>query len=178
MARTTTTRSTTGPRRRGVLAGGAALLTGGTAALLTGCSSSTGGSDERTSTAGRLRADAGRDSAALLDRYDATIAAHGGLAGRLAPLRAEVARHTEAFGTETTPSSSASPSASSSPGTPGASGVPGDEKAALADLARAEQRLVDTRTAALTGAPPELARLLASVAAAGAGHVFLLGEGS
>ncbi|MCC3772143.1 hypothetical protein [Streptomyces sp. UNOC14_S4] len=178
MARTTTTRGASGPRRRGVLAGGAALLTGGATILLTGCSSGTGGSDERTSTGDRLRADAGRESAALLDRYDATIAAHGGLARRLAPLRAEVARHAEAFGTETAPPS---PPASTSPSVSASApalGVPGDEKAALADLARAEQRLVDTRTAALTGAPPELARLLASVAAAGAGHVFLLGEGS
>ncbi|MFI1798681.1 hypothetical protein ACH427_15210 [Streptomyces sp. NPDC020379] len=170
MALTTTTRGAAGPRRRGVLAGGAALLTGGASTLLTGCSDTTGGSDERTSAANRLRAAAGRDSAELLARYDATIGAHEALAPRLLPLRAEVARHAEAFGTSA--SASPSPSASAPPE------VPGDEKEALADLAEAERRALDARTAALVGAPPALARLLASVAAAGAGHVFLLGGGS
>ncbi|MBB5116644.1 lipoprotein [Streptomyces eurocidicus] len=168
MARTTTTRGAAGPRRRSVLAGGAAALTAGAATLLTGCaggaSGAAGGADaERGATAERLRAAAGRDSAALLERYDATARAHDGLAARLRPLRAEVARHAEAFGV---------PAASSSGG---AAGVPGDEKAALAALAGAERRTADARTAALTGAPPELARLLASVAAAGAAHAYLLG---
>ncbi|MFF4534080.1 hypothetical protein ACFY1P_33025 [Streptomyces sp. NPDC001407] len=176
MALTTTTRGAAGPRRRGVLTGGAALLTGGASALLTGCSGSAGGGDERTSAANRLRAAAGRDSAELLERYDATIGAHEALAPRLRPLRAEVARHAEAFGTSASASPSASASASPPAGVPG--GVPEDEKEALAALAGAERRVLDARTAALVGAPPELARLLASVAAAGAGHVFLLGGGS
>lgn len=174
MALTTTTRGAAGPRRRGVLTGGAALLTGGASALLTGCSGSAGGGDERTSAANRLRAAAGRDSAELLERYDATIGAHEALAPRLRPLRAEVARHAEAFGTSASASPSASASASASP----PAGVPEDEKEALAALAGVERRVLDARTAALVGAPPELARLLASVAAAGAGHVFLLGGGS
>lgn len=170
MALTTTTRGAAGPRRRGVLAGGAALLTGGASALLTGCSDTAGGGDERTSAANRLRAAAGRDSAELLARYDATIGAHEALAPRLRPLRAEVARHAEAFGTSSSASPSPSPSAPPE--------VPGDEKEALAALAEAERRALDARTAALVGAPPGLARLLASVAAAGAGHVFLLGGAS
>ena len=43
-------------------------------------------------------------------------------------------------------------------------------------LAAAERSLSDRRTAALLRAPGELARLLASVAAAGAAHVYLLTE--
>ncbi len=181
MARTTTTRDAAGPRRRGVLAGGAALLTGGAAALLTGCSDGAAGTGEGTSTANRLREAAGRDSVGLLERYDATIGAHDALAARLRPLRTEVARHAESFGAESfgvDASPSASGSASPSSPAPSAAGVPGDEKEALAQLAEAERRVLDARTAALVGAPPELARLLASVAAAGAGHVFLLGGGS
>ncbi|WP_087925993.1 hypothetical protein [Streptomyces albireticuli] len=171
MARTTTTRGAAGPRRRSVLAGGAVALTAGAATLLTGCSDGASGRGreadaERGATAERLRAAAGRDSAALLERYDATARAHDGLAARLRPLRAETARHAEAFGV--TAPGSAAPSG-------GTSGVPGDEKAALAALADAERRAADARTAALTGAPPELARLLASVAAAGAAHAYLLG---
>jgi hypothetical protein len=56
--------------------------------------------------------------------------------------------------------------------------VPGDEKAALAELAAAEKRLAERRTKALLEVPGELARLMASVAAAGAGHAFLLTEGA
>lgn len=40
----------------------------------------------------------------------------------------------------------------------------------------AEQRLSDRRMSALVDAPGELARLLASVAAAGAGHAYLLAK--
>ncbi|MCC2280637.1 hypothetical protein LKL35_35315 [Streptomyces sp. ET3-23] len=170
---TTTTRGAVGPHRRRVLAGGAAaLLTGGAAALLGGCAGSP--DPEHDSAAERLRIRAGRDSAALLERYDATVAAHAGLAARLRPLRAEVARHTEAFGPR--PAPSPSPSASASPSAPRVQ-VPADEEAALAALADAERRTADARTTALAGAPPELARLLASVAASGAVHAYLLGSG-
>ncbi|WP_432132856.1 hypothetical protein [Streptomyces tendae] len=55
--------------------------------------------------------------------------------------------------------------------------VPADEKGALALLAGAERKLADRRARALLEVPGELARLLASVAAAGAAHVFLLTEG-
>ncbi|MER5404721.1 hypothetical protein [Streptomyces sp. NPDC002769] len=66
--------------------------------------------------------------------------------------------------------SSASGSASASPA------VPAREKDALADLAAAELALVDRRTRALLDVPGELARLLASVAAAGAAHAYVLTE--
>ncbi|MGK5548386.1 hypothetical protein ACSNOH_27200 [Streptomyces sp. URMC 127] len=56
--------------------------------------------------------------------------------------------------------------------------MPSDEKAALAALAEAERRTADDRTKALGSAPSELARLLASVAAAGAAHAYLLGSDS
>ncbi|MCF0091080.1 hypothetical protein B0E37_06199 [Streptomyces sp. MH192] len=52
--------------------------------------------------------------------------------------------------------------------------VPADPAAALAALADAEKTLADRRTAALAGLPGETARLLASVAAAGAAHAYLL----
>ncbi len=160
-------RMPSGPRRRSLIA----AATG--AALLVGCSP---GSDSEGSTGGspsaadRARARAARDSAELVDRYDAVIAAHPALADRLRPLRAEAVRHTEAFGG--TPAKSATPSASTTP-----PAVPSDEKGALAELAAAERTLSDRRTEALLGLPGELARLLASVAASGAAHVYLLTEG-
>ncbi|MFD7456578.1 MULTISPECIES: hypothetical protein [unclassified Streptomyces] len=169
-----------GPRRRTLLASAAGV------ALLTGCSAGSEDSDGTRgggpSAADRARARAARDSGRLVERYDAVIAAHPGLAERLTPLRAEVVRHREAFGepaasASATAAGTASPTASPSP-SPSASApvVPGDEKAALADLATAERTLADERAKALLDVPGELARLLASVAAAGAAHAYLLAE--
>ncbi|WP_225635605.1 hypothetical protein [Streptomyces solaniscabiei] len=162
-----------GPRRRSLLASAAG------AALLAGCS---GGSDSDTAPAPsadeRARARAARDSEVLAARYDAVIAAHPGLAARLRPLRDEVVRHAEAFGGARTASPKASPSGTARAAGPGdGSGVPVTEKDALAGLAAAERELADRRAGALLEAPGESARLLASVAAAGAAHMFLLTEG-
>ncbi|QKW29707.1 hypothetical protein HUT11_29015 [Streptomyces seoulensis] len=55
--------------------------------------------------------------------------------------------------------------------------VPVKPADALAALAAAERALADARAAALLDVPGELARLLASVAAAGAAHAYLLTEG-
>ncbi|WP_345962451.1 hypothetical protein ABDE16_12685 [Streptomyces sp. BRB040] len=181
-----------GPRRRSLLASAAGAAG---AVLLVGC---TGGSDSDgpgagPSAADRARARAARDSEALAGRYAAVIAAHPGLAERLGPLREEVVRHAEAFGGEraaasprasSTASSAASASVSPSvsaraagPAARDAGAVPADEKGALGMLADAERKLADRRAEALLDVPGETARLLASVAAAGAAHVFLLTEG-
>ncbi|MER6407615.1 hypothetical protein ABZ918_27430 [Streptomyces viridosporus] len=167
-----------GPRRRSLLAVAPAAL------LVAGCSAeserpdSTGGS--RPSAADRVRARAARDSRELAGRYDAVIAAHPKLARRLAPLRAETARHTEAFGgaTAASPTPSGTAPSASAPASASAwsAAVPAGEKEALAQLAAAEREVADRRTRALVDAPGELARLLASVAAAGAAHVYLLTE--
>ncbi|MFF3467395.1 hypothetical protein [Streptomyces sp. NPDC002619] len=183
-------RALSGPRRRSLLASAAG------AALLVGCSSggkdgedSDGGTGGSPSPAERARARAGRDSRGLVERYDAVVAAHPALAERLRPLRAEAVRHAEAFGVTAKASAPASPSASL-PASPSASPsgavqvtaapgttVPGTEKDALAELAAAERALADRRAKALLDVPGELARLLASVAAAGAAHAYLLTEG-
>ncbi|MFF3486454.1 hypothetical protein ACFYXC_24710 [Streptomyces sp. NPDC002701] len=178
-------RTPSGPRRRSLLAGAAGA---GTAALLTGCS----GSDSTSGTGGegsspaavRARARAARDSERLARRYEAVLAAHPALSGRLTPLLAEVVRHAEAFGgggrAAATPSggstegSSAEPAVGASP-SPSPS-VPASEKEARGELAAAERELADRRMKALLGVPGELARLLASVAAAGGAHAFLLTE--
>ncbi len=148
-----------------------------------GCSSSpdsTATSAGSPSVAERTRARAAADSAGLVQKYDTAIAAYPVLAERLSELRAEVVRHTEAFGgAEPTPTpTSASPSASASASATPSPAVPVSERDALAGLAAAERTLVDRRTKALLDVPGELARLLASVAAAGAAHVYLLTEGA
>ncbi|MEU6687651.1 hypothetical protein [Streptomyces sp. NPDC046832] len=177
-------RARSGPRRRSLLAVAPAAL------ALTGCTGgdSGGPAGDDPSAADRLRARAARDSERLAERYDAVIAARPGLAGRLRPLREEVVRHARAFGggRKASPSPSVSVSSSASASASGAASdspspaatVPGNDKDALAGLAAAERELADRRVKALGGVPGELARLLASVAAAGAAHVYLLTEGA
>ncbi|MFE5817340.1 hypothetical protein ACFQ6S_28580 [Streptomyces sp. NPDC056479] len=188
-------RSPSGPRRRTLLASAAG------AALLVGCSSrsedSGGGRSGSPSLAERARARAARDSEGLVERYDAVLAAHPVLAELVGPLRSEAARHAEAFGggaagsagnsespgtsgpSENSSTTSKAPRAgdASPSGSPSAA-VPANEKDALAELAAAERTLADRRTKALLDLPGELARLLASVAAAGAAHAYLLTEGA
>lgn len=153
-----------GPGRRTVLASAAGVPLVALAGLATGCSGGTPAApdarhDSPPAVPGAaLRARAAADSTALLARYDGLIAARPDLTARLAPLRAEVARHAQAFGA---PAPKPAPSGTTAPATLGA-------------LADAERRLADARATALLDAPPELARLLASVAAAGAAHVILL----
>ncbi|NGO13705.1 hypothetical protein G5C60_40465 [Streptomyces sp. HC44] len=173
-----------GPRRRSLLAGAA----GAGAALLAGCSgpdSASENTEESDSAADGARARAARDSERLAARYAAVLDAHPALAERLSPLRAEVVRHAKAFGdgkpASSGPSAPAAPpasaAASASPSASASAGVPAREEDALAELASAERALADRRTKALVEVPGELARLLASVAAAGAVHVYLLTEG-
>ncbi|UUN29497.1 hypothetical protein [Streptomyces sp. FIT100] len=173
-------------RRRALMATGAMAA----AAALTGCAS--GGTPARPTAPGPVSAETAlrrrstTASAGLLARYDAVLIAHPGLAARLAPLRAEVARHVKALapagargpaGPSPAASATAGPSASAAP-SPAPVPVSGDARTAVQELAAAEQRAADAHAVALSGAPPEYARLLASVAAAGAVHVYLLTEGA
>jgi hypothetical protein len=161
-----------GPRRRSLLAS----VAGG--ALLAGCSDGTGSTQEDTagspSVVERARVRAARDSRGIVERYDAVLAAHPALAQWVGPLRAEAVRHAEAFGETVAASSPTASPASPSPSVT----VPATEKDALAQLAAAERTLADRRAKALLDVPGELARLLASVAAAGAAHAYLLMEGA
>ncbi|MFJ9716325.1 hypothetical protein ACIRPQ_10350 [Streptomyces sp. NPDC101213] len=196
-------RTPSGPRRRTLLASAAGVVLLAGCSSGEGDAGGTSGGDPSTSARERARARAAADSAGLVERYDAVLAVHPALAARLAPLRAEVVRHVTAFGgavggagTSTPTPASALPSVSASapasvpapassasvpasgtvPAAPSAA-VPATAKGALADLAGAERALADRRVAALADVPGELARLLASVAAAGAAHAYLLTEG-
>ncbi|WP_327185373.1 hypothetical protein [Streptomyces sp. NBC_01334] len=188
-------RTPSGPRRRSLLASAAGAV------LLVGCSSGTEEPEESASgspsVAERARARAAGESGELVARYDAVLAVHPALTGRLGPLRAEVLRHVEAFGgaakaspsatgsatgspTSASPTVSSTSSASVPPADPSAapSAVPVTDTDALAGLAAAERALADRRATELLDVPGELARLLASVAAAGAAHAYLLTEGA
>ncbi|GAA3744140.1 hypothetical protein [Streptomyces tremellae] len=179
MGRTGTT------RRRALTGAGAATA----AALLAGCtgpgdgdgSTGTGrGTGAAAARAAALRTRSAATSRSLLDQYDAVLARHPAESARLAPLRAAVAEHVKALAPG---SPSAAPSASGT-GRPAVAGaehpvsVPADPAAALSGLATAERQAAKEQSAALFEAPPELARLLASIAAACAVHQYLLSTGA
>jgi hypothetical protein len=160
-------------RRRALMTAGAV-----TAGLLTACSPEPPGpgpEEARKAKAAALeettlRIHAAAVSRSLLAHYDAVLAAHPGQHTRLAPLRTAVGRHIAALA----PSSEG---AVRSPAPPAAPAVPADPVQAVTALATAERGTADAHTTALMKAPPELARLLASVAAASAAHAYLLTEG-
>ncbi|UCM90789.1 hypothetical protein [Streptomyces marincola] len=163
----------TGVPRRALLA--SCLLTG----ALTGCTSSggagAGGRAAGPGAAAGLRRRAARASSALLARYDATSAAHPALAGPLAPFRDIVTAHLRAL-TEAD-AASAAPDDGVGAGPEGdVPRVPGEPAGAVSALAAAERQAAEERLRTLADAPPELARLLAALAAAGAAQAHLLGE--
>jgi hypothetical protein len=151
--------------------------------LTAGCSGDGAGADaEQIAGAEKqLRREAARQSLELLAHYDATTATHSGLADRLRPLRAATLRHAEVLSGEDEKNGGKGDgdggSAGKKDGGHGRPRVPGTEKAALKALGDAERRTARARSAALVKAPPETARLLASLAAAGAAHAYLLGTG-
>ncbi|MEU5438967.1 hypothetical protein AB0G73_37340 [Streptomyces sp. NPDC020719] len=163
-------RTATGTRGAGTTRRTALAATGAAAAgLLAACSSdpSDGPAARERAAAARaeaaLRLTTSTASAALRDRYEAVAVRHPVVRPLLAPLHAEATRHVEALsGPRTTAAPAPRPA------------VPDDPEEALRELATAARQTSDAHTAALADAPPELARLLASVAAAGAVHAYLL----
>ena len=147
------------------------MVTGAAAAVvLTGCSTeperrrTSGSAADPARAEAALRRRLAATSGALRDQYDAVIAQHPALAEKLAALRAAVAEHVTALaGPAVTALAAVAPP-----------DVPTDAAAALKALATAERRISDAHSASLVDAEPELARLLASVAAAGAAHAYLL----
>ncbi|MFF5723604.1 hypothetical protein [[Kitasatospora] papulosa] len=163
----------TGTTRRSALTATGAVVLG---AVLTGCGDGPqerelpGGADTRTAAVRErtaLRA-AARDSASLLSRYEQVAAAHPLTEAGIAPMGAAVREHLAALGG---PAKTAGTSPAPSP-----PAAPADARAALRELAAEERRVADGRATALLNAEPELARLLASIAAAGAAHAYLLTE--
>ncbi|MYQ38881.1 hypothetical protein B046DRAFT_07017 [Streptomyces sp. LamerLS-316] len=164
----------TGTTRRSALTATGAFALG---AVLTGCgggqetATAPGGTDAAAASlrAGKaLRASAARDSASLLTRYEQVAAAHPVTEPGLAPMGAAVREHLTALGGPAKASGG-----SPAPAPPAAAT---DARAALKELAAEERRVADGRATALLTAEPELARLLASIAAAGAAHAYLLTE--
>ncbi|MFE6763793.1 hypothetical protein [Streptomyces sp. NPDC057689] len=177
----------TGTTRRGALAATGAFAAG---AVLAACGSDTddtagarkgsahgsartaadGTSSARTEKA--LRTSASRTTATLLARYESVLRTHPSTAAGLTPLRDTVRAHLAAVSPGKAPAPGTAPSPAPSPAT----GTAAAPAAAVKELAAAERTAADTYTALLADAPGELARLLASVAAACAAHAYLLTE--
>ncbi|MFD7750570.1 hypothetical protein [Streptomyces sp. NPDC059757] len=161
----------TGTTRRGALTATGAIALGAT---LAGCGGDGGDGREDTTIAdaraaaaqveNTLRLTAATTSRKLLVQYDQVVKAYPGTEAGLTPLRDAVRAHTTALS-----QSKGGPLALSHPPAT-------DAKAAVEELAAAERRTAAAHTATLLKAPPELARLLASIAAAGAAHAYLLTE--
>lgn len=169
----------TGTTRRGALTATGAIAMG---AVLAGCgdgADESGGrkgsapADARTASdsASAVRAEtslrkkAAGVSASLLGQYENVLAAHPATAAGLTPLRDAVRAHVQALA----PGGGASLEfVRTRPA--------GSPPEAVKALAAGERRASAAHTAALLDAPPELARLLASVAAAASAHSYLLTE--
>jgi hypothetical protein len=112
----------------------------------------------------------------LAASYAATITRHPDTRAELAPLAAEHEAHIVALVALTpTPSDSASPSNSSASPSPSPPPVPPTAAAAHTSLATSERAAAARRRGQAGRAGPELARLLASIAACEAVHAMLLG---
>ncbi|WUK32153.1 hypothetical protein OHS57_27915 [Streptomyces sp. NBC_00370] len=158
-----------GTTRRQLLMGAAA------AGLLTACSSTDAdrhgpGESASVRAENTLRVRTAATSRSLLAQYDAVLARHPDQRATLAPLRAATAQHVAALSPARKPPATPPPSPTAA--------VSADPAEALRALATTARRTTDAQTAALVDAPPELARLLASVAAASATHAYLLTEGA
>lgn len=167
----------TGTTRRGALAATGALALG---TVLAGCGSDdedAGGEGSahagaRTAadhsspvrTEKSVRTSASRTTSTLLAGYEHLLTAHPSTAAAITPLRDAVRAHLKAL----------APGAGQPPGAARRSTE--DRAAAVRELAAAERRAADAHTALLLEAPGELARLLASVAAASSAHAYLLTE--
>ncbi|KAB8161669.1 hypothetical protein FH609_025955 [Streptomyces sp. 3MP-14] len=152
----------------GGLSGGlAAALAVPLAGALVGCSADASVRPDGPSAVSvqGLRRRTARDSAELVARYEATERAHPGLAEPLAPFREVALAHLRAL-------SDGEPSAPARRDV----AVPEEPAEAVGALIEAERRTSEGRLAGLAEAPPELARLLASLAAAGAAQAQLLEE--
>lgn len=150
-----------------------AVVGGGTLTLVGGCT----GTPSKPRRSNRTEApDPARalltQTEALVARYDATIARHQGLAGRLRPLRADHTAHAaelrRMLGAHADPSQSVSPSPT------GSDSVPATKAAALTALRAAETAAARKLSTAAITAKANRAALLASMGASNATHAAVL----
>jgi hypothetical protein len=151
------------PTRRTVL-GGAAL------AALAGCTGVEPAAAPPPGPQVRLLEGAIRSETALIALYDAVLASHRGLRGRLGPLRDHHAQHLAVLRRHYVPGTG-----SATPSPPGPRPLAPDGQArAIGALRTAERRAAASRADEVRRAAPGLAQLLASIGACEAGHAQVL----
>jgi hypothetical protein len=161
------------PSRRSVLAGGGLLL-------LTACTGSTPPRSPGPTADQRLARRVTAEINGLANVYARTITAHPNLRPALTPLAAEHVAHSAALvallpAPTSTPTLTSSPSATtSSPSAAPPATIPPTPGAAREALAMAERAAAARRRHQAAAAGPELARLLASIAACEAVHATLV----
>lgn len=111
-----------------------------------------------------------RGKAGLVALYDAVLAAHRGVRGRIGRLRDDHAQHLAVLGRHYVPGTG-SPSPAPPPRPPA---VPAAESRALDALRTAERRTAAARPDQVRRAAPGLAQLLASIGACEAAHAQVL----
>jgi hypothetical protein len=150
------------PTRRAVLGGSAAVL-----AAVTGCTSVGPGEAPTPGPELALLDGAIENEAALLALYDAVLAAHQGLGGRLKALRDHHAQHLAVLQRHYVPGSA---SGTATPAPRPSAAAPPTESAALGALRGAERKAAAARADEVRRASPGLSQLLAAIGACEAGH--------
>jgi hypothetical protein len=153
------------PTRRAVLGGSAAALA--TATLAAGCTSV--GQAEAPAPGPEVRLlDGVIDAeAALIALYDAVLAAHPGLGGRLKKLREHHVQHLAVLKRHYVPGST---SGTATPAPQPSAAAPRTESGALGAIRSAERKAASARADEVRRVSPGLSQLLASIGACEAGH--------
>jgi hypothetical protein len=151
------------PTRRAVLAGSAAVLaaaTGGCAGA--GQADAPPAGPEVVLLDGVIQSESG-----LVALYDAVLAAHSGLAGRLGPLREHHVQHLAVLKRHYVPGST---TGTATPAPRPVATAPASQAGALAAIRGAERRAAAARADEVRRVSPGLSQLLASIGACEAGH--------
>jgi hypothetical protein len=145
-----------------VLGGSAAVLAAATGCAGAGRADAPPAGPEVILLDGVIQSEAG-----LIALYDAVLAAHSGLAGRLGPLRAHHVQHLGVLKRHYVPGST---TGTATPAPRPAATAPGTQAGALSAIRGAERRAAAARADEVRRVSPGLAQLLASIGACEAGH--------
>ncbi|MCW2946503.1 MAG: hypothetical protein JWR24_3220 [Actinoallomurus sp.] len=155
-------RSSATPTRRVVLGGSVAVL-----ATMTGCTSTGRAEAPAAGPEVSLLAGVIQNEAGLIALYEAVLAAHQRLAGRLQPLRDHHTQHLAVLKRHYVPGTN---TGTATPAPQPTATAPDSETRALAALRSAERGAAAARADEVRRATPGLAQLLASIGACEAGN--------
>jgi hypothetical protein len=159
------------PRRRAVLGGSAAVLA--TAALAGSAAGCTSVGQAAAPVAGpevRLLDGVIQSETGLIALYDAVLAAHQGLAGRLKTPRDHHVQHLAVLRRHYVPGSTGDSRGTATPTPRPTPSAPATETAALSAIRGAERKAASARADEVRRASPGLSQLLAAIGACEAGH--------